>query len=113
MSTEGALRVDANISVRKVGDTTLGVRSEVKNIGGIRNINRAVNYEINRQKKFLAAGKSIINETRSWDAENGCTVSMRDKEIQQVDYRCAHLRIIDIVKQEQCNILLLFSPIGL
>lgn len=67
-----------------VGDKSLGTRSEVKNIGGIRNICRAIDYEISRQKRLRIVGKKVVNETRSWDAINECTVTMRDKEIEQV-----------------------------
>ncbi|XP_030369433.1 glutamyl-tRNA(Gln) amidotransferase subunit B, mitochondrial [Scaptodrosophila lebanonensis] len=82
---EGALRVDANISIHKTGEP-LGVRTEVKNIGSVRSISQAISYEINRQIKQVAAGGIITNETRSWDADGRRTVAMRDKEVLQ-DYR--------------------------
>ncbi|XP_046684541.1 glutamyl-tRNA(Gln) amidotransferase subunit B, mitochondrial isoform X2 [Homalodisca vitripennis] len=82
---EGGLRVDANVSVHRRG-TPLGVRSEVKNIGSIRSVARAVDYEIQRQITLLQGGGQVINETRAWDPEHNCTVSMRDKEEKQ-DYR--------------------------
>ncbi|XP_017105219.2 glutamyl-tRNA(Gln) amidotransferase subunit B, mitochondrial [Drosophila bipectinata] len=82
---EGALRVDANISIHQEGDP-LGVRTEVKNIGSVRSISQAITYEINRQLETVAEGGVITNETRSWDAENRRTVAMRDKEVLQ-DYR--------------------------
>ncbi|XP_054275280.1 glutamyl-tRNA(Gln) amidotransferase subunit B, mitochondrial [Macrosteles quadrilineatus] len=82
---EGGMRVDANISVHKPG-APLGVRTEVKNIGSVRAVARAVNYEIQRQQDVLRKGGSVVNETRSWDAERSCTVPMRDKEEKQ-DYR--------------------------
>lgn len=82
---EGALRVDANVSLHKPG-TPLGTRTEIKNIGSIRNVAQAVNYEIERQRVLLDAGEQIQNETRSWDAASKRTVAMRDKEVQQ-DYR--------------------------
>lgn len=78
------MRVDANVSVRQAGDSNLGVRSEIKNIGGINSITKAVNFEINRQTRLRINGKPIRNETLSWDAANQRTVSMRDKEIEQV-----------------------------
>lgn len=81
---EGALRVDANISVRPIGSQVLGVRTEVKNIGGVNNVLKAVNYEIDRQLRFRRAGKEIVNETRAWDAAINRTVVMRDKEVMQV-----------------------------
>lgn len=77
------MRVDANVSVHKPG-TPLGVRTEVKNIGSVRAVARAVNYEIQRQQEVLRKGGSVVNETRSWDAERNCTVPMRDKEEKQV-----------------------------
>jgi len=82
---EGALRVDANISIHQEGDP-LGVRTEVKNIGSVRSISQAITYEINRQLETVANGGVITNETRNWDAENRRTVAMRDKEVLQ-DYR--------------------------
>ncbi|XP_017036311.1 glutamyl-tRNA(Gln) amidotransferase subunit B, mitochondrial [Drosophila kikkawai] len=82
---EGALRVDANISIHQEGEP-LGVRTEVKNIGSVRSISQAITYEINRQLETVANGGLITNETRSWDAENRRTVAMRDKEVLQ-DYR--------------------------
>ncbi|XP_020817461.1 glutamyl-tRNA(Gln) amidotransferase subunit B, mitochondrial [Drosophila serrata] len=82
---EGALRVDANISIHQEGEP-LGVRTEVKNIGSVRSISQAITYEINRQLETVADGGVITNETRSWDAENRRTVAMRDKEVLQ-DYR--------------------------
>ncbi|KAI8046444.1 glutamyl-tRNA(Gln) amidotransferase subunit B, mitochondrial [Drosophila gunungcola] len=82
---EGALRVDANISIHLEGDP-LGVRTEVKNIGSVRSISQAITYEINRQLETVANGGVITNETRNWDAENRRTVAMRDKEVLQ-DYR--------------------------
>lgn len=82
---EGALRVDANISVHQENEP-FGVRTEVKNIGSVRSISQAITYEIHRQLDVIAQGGIITNETRSWDAENRCTVAMRDKEVLQ-DYR--------------------------
>lgn len=82
---EGALRVDANISIHQEGDP-LGVRTEVKNIGSVRSISQAITYEINRQLELVADGGVVTNETRNWDAENRRTVAMRDKEVLQ-DYR--------------------------
>lgn len=82
---EGALRVDANISIHREGDP-FGVRTEVKNIGSVRSISQAVCYEIQRQLEIVKNGGKIINETRSWDAESNRTIAMRDKEVLQ-DYR--------------------------
>ncbi|KAF0299679.1 Glutamyl-tRNA(Gln) amidotransferase subunit B, mitochondrial [Amphibalanus amphitrite] len=83
---EGALRVDANVSVRPAGSDQLGVRSEVKNIGSVRGVARAVQYEIGRQVALLESGGRVVNETRSYDPETAQTVAMRDKEVVQ-DYR--------------------------
>lgn len=82
---EGALRVDANISIRRKGDP-LGVRTEVKNISSPRAIARAVSYEIERQIRLVEDGGVVTNETRQWNADVKETVRMRDKEVQQ-DYR--------------------------
>lgn len=77
--------MDANISVHKEG-TPFGTRSEVKNIGSIRSVANAVNYEISRQLKIIQKGGRVINETLGWDAMANKTVVMRDKEEKQ-DYR--------------------------
>ncbi|XP_015108735.1 glutamyl-tRNA(Gln) amidotransferase subunit B, mitochondrial [Diachasma alloeum] len=82
---EGALRVDANISLHRPNDP-LGVRTEVKNIFSIRAVAAAIKYEIERQTALLEKGEKIVNETLSWDAVRHKTVSMRDKEEKQ-DYR--------------------------
>uniref|UniRef100_A0A1Y1KYJ0 Glutamyl-tRNA(Gln) amidotransferase subunit B, mitochondrial n=3 Tax=Photinus pyralis TaxID=7054 RepID=A0A1Y1KYJ0_PHOPY len=82
---EGALRVDANVSVHKKGQP-LGIRTEVKNIGSIRAVAAAINYEIQRQIALLEVGENVVNETRSWNSDSRVTVSMRDKEEKQ-DYR--------------------------
>ncbi|XP_022192751.2 glutamyl-tRNA(Gln) amidotransferase subunit B, mitochondrial [Nilaparvata lugens] len=82
---EGSLRVDANVSVHKP-DTPLGTRSEIKNIGSIRAVAKAIDFEIDRQISVLESGKTVANETRSWNAETNSTVPMRDKEMKQ-DYR--------------------------
>uniref|UniRef100_T1H2G2 Aspartyl/Glutamyl-tRNA(Gln) amidotransferase subunit B/E catalytic domain-containing protein n=1 Tax=Megaselia scalaris TaxID=36166 RepID=T1H2G2_MEGSC len=70
----------------KMEGEPLGTRTEIKNIGSIRSITQAVNYEINRQIEIKSEGGEITNETRNWDATLRKTVAMRDKEIQQ-DYR--------------------------
>lgn len=82
---EGALRVDANISINRPGEP-LGIRTEVKNIGSVRCIAGAVDYEIRRQIDLMENGGKVKNETRSWDASSNKTVAMRDKEVLQ-DYR--------------------------
>ena len=82
----GELRVDANISVRRLGETELGVRTEVKNINSVRSVAKAVEYEVARQIHILEAGDCVENETRSFDYNDKVTVAMRDKEAKQ-DYR--------------------------
>ncbi|XP_001654104.2 glutamyl-tRNA(Gln) amidotransferase subunit B, mitochondrial [Aedes aegypti] len=82
---EGALRVDANISVHKE-NTPLGTRTEVKNIGSVRAVAQAIEFEIERQIGILDGGGKIFNETRAWDAAGRQTIAMRDKEVVQ-DYR--------------------------
>ncbi|XP_011181039.1 glutamyl-tRNA(Gln) amidotransferase subunit B, mitochondrial [Zeugodacus cucurbitae] len=82
---EGALRVDANISIHQSGEP-FGVRTEVKNIGSVRSISQAITFEIQRQFEVVSNGGVITNETRSWDATTRSTVPMRDKEVLQ-DYR--------------------------
>lgn len=76
---EGELRVDVNVSVHKANEP-LGVRSEIKNIGSIRGVAGAIDYEIQRQIELLEGGDVVRNETRAWDAETKTTLSMRDKE---------------------------------
>lgn len=80
--TEGALRVDANVSV--TDSDQLGTRTEIKNLGSIRAVQLAVDYEIRRQINILKSGKEVVNETRGWDSVNNKTQSMRDKEVLQV-----------------------------
>lgn len=83
---EGSLRCDANISVRKKGDTQLGTRVEVKNLNSIRNVKRAIESEAKRLIAILETGGTIIQQTRSFDANTGATFSIRDKEDAD-DYR--------------------------
>jgi aspartyl-tRNA(Asn)/glutamyl-tRNA(Gln) amidotransferase subunit B len=83
---EGALRCDANISVRKRGAERFGVKTEVKNMNSFRNVEKAIEYEIFRQISVLEAGGTIHQETRNWDAAGKVTRSMRSKEFAH-DYR--------------------------
>ncbi len=83
---EGSLRCDANISVMPIGSTTLGEKVEIKNMNSIRNVQRAIDFEIDRQIALLSEGKSIISETRTFNADNCTTASMRSKETLN-DYR--------------------------
>lgn len=73
------MRVDVNVSVHKKGKP-LGTRTEIKNIGSIRAVSSAIQYESKRQMEILDKGGAIINETRAWNADCKMTVSMRDKE---------------------------------
>ena len=82
-SAEGAFRVDANVSVSRPSEP-LGVRTEIKNIGSVRAVAAAVNFEIERQILMLEEGLQVVNETRAWNAKINKTVSMRDKEDKQV-----------------------------
>lgn len=83
---EGNLRCDANVSVRKRGTTEFGRRVEVKNMNSMRNVQRAIDYEINRHVEILEEGGEIAQETRTFDAVNLRTISMRSKENDN-DYR--------------------------
>jgi aspartyl-tRNA(Asn)/glutamyl-tRNA(Gln) amidotransferase subunit B len=83
---EGSLRCDANVSVRPHGQAALGTKTEVKNINSFRFLERALDYEIERQIGVLEAGGAIVQETRLWDAGARETFSMRSKEDAH-DYR--------------------------
>jgi aspartyl-tRNA(Asn)/glutamyl-tRNA(Gln) amidotransferase subunit B len=83
---EGSLRCDANISVRLKGETKFGQRTEVKNMNSMRNVQRAIQYEIKRQIEEVERGGTIYMETRNFDAVRGTTHTMRSKE-QAHDYR--------------------------
>lgn len=83
---EGSLRCDANISVRPMGDTKLGTKTEIKNMNSFRALQRALEYEVERQIGVLEDGGSIVQETRTWDEAKGVTLSMRSKE-EAHDYR--------------------------
>jgi aspartyl-tRNA(Asn)/glutamyl-tRNA(Gln) amidotransferase subunit B len=83
---EGSLRCDANISARKKGDTKLGTKVEVKNLNSIRNVKRAIDFEAGRLIQKLEKGEAIRQQTRGFDAGNGTTYAIRDKEDAD-DYR--------------------------
>ena len=83
---EGSLRCDANVSVRPQGATTLGTKTEVKNINSFRYLEKALEYEIARQIKLVERGGAVVQETRLWDGSARETVSMRSKEDAH-DYR--------------------------
>ncbi|MFV1999481.1 MAG: Asp-tRNA(Asn)/Glu-tRNA(Gln) amidotransferase subunit GatB [Acidimicrobiia bacterium] len=82
----GSMRFDANVSVRRVGETTLGTRTETKNVNSLRSLQRAITFEIDRQITVLEGGGKIVQETRHWNEDTGVTTSMRAKE-ESEDYR--------------------------
>ena len=82
----GSLRCDANVSVRKKGETELGTRTETKNLNSFKAVVRAIEYETNRQIEIIENGGRVIQETRLWDEENAVTKPMRSKE-EAMDYR--------------------------
>jgi aspartyl-tRNA(Asn)/glutamyl-tRNA(Gln) amidotransferase subunit B len=83
---EGSFRCDANVSIRPAGSSTLGTRTELKNINSFRFVRKAIDYEIARQQNVLAGGGRIVQETRGYDDVQGKTVSQRSKE-DAMDYR--------------------------
>jgi aspartyl-tRNA(Asn)/glutamyl-tRNA(Gln) amidotransferase subunit B len=83
---EGSLRCDANVSVRRAGATAFGTKAEVKNLNSFRHVQKALEYEIERQTGIVDGGGRVEQETRLWDANAGRTVSMRSKE-EAHDYR--------------------------
>lgn len=83
---EGSFRCDANVSVRRKGDTQLGTRTETKNVNSFRFVERAIQYEVSRQIEILENGGSIRQETRLYDADKNETRPMRSKE-EANDYR--------------------------
>ena len=83
---EGSMRCDANISIRLQGEKKLGTRVEVKNLNSIRNVKRAIDIEVERLIGLVENGQPIIQETRSYDADNNITFSLRSKEDAD-DYR--------------------------
>ena len=83
---EGSLRCDANVSVRRAGETALGTKAEVKNLNSFRFLEKALDHEIERQIEIVASGARVVQETRLWDPAAGQTVSMRSKE-EAHDYR--------------------------
>ena len=84
--SQGSLRCDANVSIRKIGDPILGTRTEIKNINSFRFIEKAINFEIKRQIKQLEKGESVTQETRLYDSIKDETRPMRSKEFAN-DYR--------------------------
>lgn len=83
---EGSMRCDVNISLREVGSDTYGVKTEIKNLNSIANVQKAVEFEAQRQAALLEKGETIIQETRRYDEAAKATVAMRKKE-GNVDYK--------------------------
>jgi aspartyl-tRNA(Asn)/glutamyl-tRNA(Gln) amidotransferase subunit B len=83
---EGSLRCDANVSLRPTGGAELGTKVEIKNMNSIRSLERALAFEVERQRRALDQGESLVQETRHWDEDAGATKSMRSKE-EAFDYR--------------------------
>jgi len=83
---EGSLRCDANISIRPAGQSKLGTKTEIKNLNSFRFIQKAIEYETERQKVLLESGKKVVQETRLFDSQRGVTFPMRSKE-EAHDYR--------------------------
>jgi aspartyl-tRNA(Asn)/glutamyl-tRNA(Gln) amidotransferase subunit B len=83
---EGSFRCDANVSVRRKGQAELGTRAEIKNLNSFRYVERAINYEVDRQIELITGGGKVVQETRLYDPDRGETRSMRSKE-EANDYR--------------------------
>jgi aspartyl-tRNA(Asn)/glutamyl-tRNA(Gln) amidotransferase subunit B len=83
---EGNLRCDANVSVRRDGETKLGTKAEIKNVNSLRFLQKAIDYEIDRQIALIEAGGKVVQETRLWNEKEGKTYTMRSKEDAH-DYR--------------------------
>ncbi len=83
---QGSLRCDVNLSVRPLGSTALGTRTEMKNLGSFKAIAKAIAYESNRQIQCIEAGGTVVQETRRWDETGNCSLAMRSKEDAR-DYR--------------------------
>jgi aspartyl-tRNA(Asn)/glutamyl-tRNA(Gln) amidotransferase subunit B len=83
---EGSFRCDANVSIMPAGSSAFGTRTEIKNLNSFRHVEKAIYYEIARQKEILIDGGRVVQETRLWQPDKGQTVSMRGKEDAH-DYR--------------------------
>src|SRR5216117_3867472 len=83
---EGSLRCDANVSVRRVGEQKFGTRTELKNMNSFRFVQKAIDFEVNRQIEVIEGGGRVIQETRLWNSTDERSVSMRSKE-EAHDYR--------------------------
>ncbi len=82
----GNMRFDVNTSIAEEGASELGTRTEVKNLNSFRSVERAIEYEVQRQKKLLESGEKVIQETRGWNDATGQTTGQRSKE-EAKDYR--------------------------
>jgi len=83
---QGSLRAEANVSLRRRRSAQFGTKTEIKNVNSFKGVQRALEYEIDRQSQVLSSGGSIVQETRMWDEQRGITVAMRSKE-RAHDYR--------------------------
>lgn len=83
---QGSFRCDANVSIRPVGQTDFGTRTEIKNINSFKFVEKAINYEVRRQQELIEDGGRVVQETRLYDADKDETRSMRSKEVAN-DYR--------------------------
>jgi aspartyl-tRNA(Asn)/glutamyl-tRNA(Gln) amidotransferase subunit B len=83
---QGSFRCDANVSIRPVGQTEFGTRTEIKNINSFKFVEKAINYEVRRQQELIEDGGRVVQETRLYDADKDETRSMRSKEVAN-DYR--------------------------
>lgn len=99
---QGSMRCDVNVSIKKEADEELGTRAEIKNINSFKFIERAINFEIERQIRIIESGKSVVQETRLYDSVKNETRSMRSKE-EANDYRyfpCPDLLPVVITDEE-------------
>ncbi|MDR3542463.1 MAG: Asp-tRNA(Asn)/Glu-tRNA(Gln) amidotransferase subunit GatB [Desulfosporosinus sp.] len=83
---QGSVRFDVNVSLRPIGATTLGTRTETKNLNSFSSVRRCMEYEVARQARVLNAGENVVQETRTWDEGQGITLTLRSKE-EAHDYR--------------------------
>lgn len=83
---QGSMRCDANVSVRKKGATEFGTRTEIKNVNSFKFVEKAINYEVQRQIELIEDGGRVVQETRLYDSDKDETRSMRSKEVAN-DYR--------------------------
>ena len=83
---QGSVRFDVNVSLRPIGATALGTRTETKNLNSFSSVRRCMEYEVARQVRVLNAGENVVQETRTWDEGQGITLTLRSKE-EAHDYR--------------------------